>query len=843
MKAGTRVLTAALSTTLSLVATAAQPGERTDVLNEHSFWRYHLTWKTEMVVRKGGKLEPIPDTRGRTPKVSVYDLPPSDWAAREFDDRSWARTRTGVPVSSRHGLLCLRGKFAVSDPAKAAGLTLSGSFVGGAAVYVNGRELVREGLPAGKLEPTTAATPLPEEAYVDPEGYLYRNQWGDPERYKERLRSRVRQIQEVEIPEAMLRKGVNVVAVGIHRAPANEVLLTGKPRRWKAERWRGRSYYWWSRIGFRTLRLTAPAGSDAAVPNVGRPKTPGLQLWNHPLIRRIHTGDYGDPNEPLRPLVMAGARNGTASAQFGVGSAKALRGLVVKAAELRGPNGAVMSADAVEVRFLRRDGDVRGSFGSLIRKPPAEVKGTQAVWVRVRVPQDARPGKYAGALTVSAEGTEPVEVRLALTVYDWAVPDPQGFTSHVGLVQSPESLAMQYGEPLWSERHWELIDRSFALLGQVGCKVIHIPLIRRTHFGNEHSMVRWVRKPDGGFTHDFTLVARYLDIALKHLGKPPVVCFYCWEIYTGGKYLNHKARGQGKGMCFTVRDPKTGKLEAAEGPRWGDGKVVAFWKPVFEGLRTILKERGLEDSFMLGIAGDTRPTKEAGADLKAAAPWAKFVVHSHARASNIWGVPVGYLADVWSAPSAPWPPKRRHGWKASFRRTTFARAGSNTVGAMRPWTPLAMWAVSLEAMQTAGIHGFGRMGADFWDVIKSRRGRRSILGRFPESTWAQLKMSNSSPWVLAPGPEGAVPTVRFEMIRHAQQMTEARIFIERALTDPAQRVKLGAEWAGRIHNLLDDRVRAILYGRSSWTWFLSSDWRARDAALLAAAAKVAAALR
>ena len=49
--------------------------------------------------------------------------------------------------------ICLRGKFAVSDPAKVQGLKLSLAFHGGAVVCVNGHEVARslgQGLRGGR---------------------------------------------------------------------------------------------------------------------------------------------------------------------------------------------------------------------------------------------------------------------------------------------------------------------------------------------------------------------------------------------------------------------------------------------------------------------------------------------------------------------------------------------------------------------------------------------------------------------------------------------------------------------------------------------------------------------
>jgi hypothetical protein len=169
---------------------------------------------------------------------------------------------------------------------------------------------------------------------------------------------------------------------------------------------------------------------------------------------------------------------------------------------------------------------------------------------------------------------------------------------------------------------------------------------------------------------------------------------------------------------------------------------------------------------------------------------------------------------------------------------------------MRPWAPLPMWYISLEGMHAAGIRGFGSMGADFWDVLKADDLLRNpygggwiynIIGRYPESAYGQVYMGNSSPYVLGPGPDGALPSVRFEMIRAAAQLAEARAFIEKALLDADQKARLGTELAARAEQLLDERTRAIRWARNNgWLWFPSSGWQERDAKLYALAAEVAA---
>lgn len=828
----------------------------TEILNTGSYWRYYIAWKTEMVRGSSGELRALPDLDAKPGDkpgpVTSSALPPTTWSAMDFDDSSWARMRGPIPASSGEmSLLCLRGKFEVKDPAAAGDIKLSLDVKGGAIVYLNGREVARQGMPDGKPALDDPAADYPDEAYVDPDGFLYRNGWGDEVKFKERLNSRIRTLRDVVIPVAALRKGTNVLAVEIHRAAASELLLTKKTSDWSKEGWRKRGHFWWSRLDFAKLSLTAATGRDGAVANVARPA--GLQVWNHPVCQRVLVSDYGDPSESLRPVSWSGPRNAVLAGQVVLGSDKPINGLKVSVSPLKSSSGTgQIPASAVELRYPLADGPRSGNaacFETLAPQVPATVAvdktggAVQPLWLNLRVPADAQPGLYTGAVTISADGAAPVEVPLRLNVCDWNMPPAQKFASHVGLVQSPESVALQYNVELWSDRHWQLMDKSFELMGQLGADCVFLPLIRHTHFGNEHSMVRWIRQTDGGFKHDFSLVEKYLDMAIKHLGKPEVVCLYCWEMVTGHAYLGNAGKA-GKGMAFTILDPASGKLEEAEGPKWGTPEVRAFWQPVMDGCREILKKRGLEKSMMIGTAGDWRPNKDAVEDLKAVAPSAPWVLQSHSFADNLSGVPVGYACDVWNSPWISDPAvKRLYGWQYPFVRATFPRAGSSTVGNLIVASPPAQYFVSLEGMQAAGIRGFGRVGADFWNVL-GRDKNRPISGCFPESGWAQLNLDNAATFVVTPGPDGALPTVRFEMIRAAAQQVEARIFIEKALLDPASRAKLGEERSARVQKLLDERTQAIIYAtRNGWLWFLSSGWQARDDALFTAVAEVAQTLR
>lgn len=839
-------------------------GETVAILNEASFARCYTMGATPRIQRASGEVEPYTTQRELKSAVKAELThtapPPANWKEPEFADSDWVRVKGFAGTSANLGelpvaLICARSRFEVKDPAHVGDLEATLSFIGGAVVYLNGREIGRAFMPAGEIQPETPAEVYPPEAYLDPDGFLLRRGWGDPAKYPERFRNRVRTLK-VKLPAAAIRKGVNVLAVEIHRALTSEVMFTAKVRAYEP------FYANWGMCSLESVRsegldlrcgltLTAPAGSSA-VPNVARPA--GFQVWSHPVMQRVHTSEYGDPNEPLTPVSMVGARNGAFSGQFVVGSSSAINGLRVGVSELKSAAGGTIPAARIQVRFASLAPEHGpGVFDGLHAEARTEIPLTdggavQPVWLTVAVPREARPGVYTGRATVTAAGVGPVEVPVSLRVADWEMPDSRQFATHVGLIQSPESVALRYDVPMWSDAHWKLIERSFELLGQVGTDTVYLPLLRRTHFGNEHSMVRWIRKPGAGanaYSHDFSIVDRYLDLAVKHLGRPSVVSLYCWEVYTGGAWaFGGKGDGAGKGMGFSLLDPQSGALEEAVGPEWGSPEIRDFWRPVLDGVMALLKKKGLEGSALVGLGGDTRPSKASVQDLAALLPGVKWELHTHPFVNRLHEQPVGYLASVWGAPAPPGPnEKRKYGWNQSFLFTAFPREGGCWTGPLEPGRPPLRYLLVMEGMLVGGGQGIGRVGADFWPVLKDGRGRLkdTVVGRYKDTGGGgSLSLHCSDAAFLAPGREGADSSVRFEMLRMGVQVAEARIALERALQDPAAAGKLGPKQGEAFQALLDERLEALKTGRfDGWPWFVGSGWQERDYRLYEAAGAVA----
>ena len=277
-----------------------------------------------------------------------------------------------------------------------------------------------------------------------------------------------------------------------------------------------------------------------------------VKVYNHSILQKIYPEQYKPPDKSLGPIKLIGVRNGIFAGQVVVVSAGPISGLGAMVTDLKGPG--TIPARAVQVRYAVADGVAgrgqKGYFDSLEEVPPAAVqpskggRAIQPVWITVSVPRDARAGDYSGQMTIRAAGSDPVAVRLKLKVIDYTLPDPDKYHGHMDIVQSPESVAMAYNVKMWSPEHLALLGKTFALLRPLGVKTLYITTVRRTHFGNEHALLRWYRDKNGELSPNFDTVEKSLDVAVKHLGRIPGVIFYCWEPITSMGHAGGTGRSE-----------------------------------------------------------------------------------------------------------------------------------------------------------------------------------------------------------------------------------------------------------------------------------------------------------
>jgi len=448
------------------------------------------------------------------------------------------------------------------------------------------------------------------------------------------------------------------------------------------------------------------------------------------------------------------------------------------------------------------------------------------LWVRVKVPKDAAPGTYQGTVTVTAADSAARKVPVELKVLPWTMPDPQDFKTWVELTQSPDTLAVEYKTPLWSDKHFDLIGRSFKLTSNTGARSLYIPAIAHTNLGNEESMIRWIKKGDGKYGWDFSVMDKYLDTAQKYLGTPKLIVLQVWEVYmntkdaTGrrfGEILDENQKDTGGAPLVTFVDAG-GKTENGTIPKLSDPASKLIWRELLAQVKDRLKKRGLEKTLQLGMFTDSTPNKEDTKMFLELAPDLPWVQQGHNAYSDLNGIgKVGYTATWWSQRFADDLINQRagavgvagtlkngpamtslYGWKRPRKDAYYPRMTNETY-------PLSYWRFLCETAITGDFYcGIGRVGADYWPAIKTKDGRRAgwVNERFIE---VKGYLHTLHSYVLEPQPEGPVAMNRLLALEEGVQESEARIYLEDALVNKGL-AKLAPELAKRCQECLDERL-------------------------------------
>ncbi len=618
-----------------------------------------------------------------------------------------------------------------------------------------------------------------------------------------------------------------------------------------------------ARIAIPTVMLLAAAACANAA-----------EMWcPNPLIEIREGVDHADKADAKGSIRLVGVRNGAFSGQVVLfdKAAFTIEPAVMSDLKLKEGDG-VIPASAIEVRYALPNG-VNGTgkapkgqaIFDTLSKAPRKDGTVQPVWVTVNVPKDAEPGEYTGTLSVLDK-----KVPVNLTVIGWTLPPAVEFTTFADFIESPESVALHYNVPMWSDKHFEMIASCYRQLAKVGNKTVYLNLVCHSNLGNAETVVRWTKEGDT-YVPDLTAVKRLIDVAVESGCRPQVVVLYLYEGKIGGGRTGTIANGvkdkgteeeQQRGVRLTLYDPATKKAEIFEGPCFNSRNAafpnypddtVAFWKPVIDGIREHLEKHEIpKETMMYGNFPDFMvPSKAVVECLKKLAPYIRWIEQTHGSMKSVQGHPVGYSTTVWNA-RFPKEPKdaRLYGWKLK-PGDRFVAFNDRDI-----WKPCYAWQLVrsrlIGELNIVGKQcGFGRMCADFWPVLKGGKGKRvtyySISRRFRISDWHQLNM-RATPY-LSPSEEGALTTIRFEMVREGLQECEARVFIEKALIDEGSRAKLG-ESAAAHQAMLDERVGGILGSMSTKSKsrgedhlkYVQSDWQGASAKLYAAAAQTASAL-
>jgi hypothetical protein len=864
-----RAATAWLFICLFAAAASAGDGGACILDGTGTLWRTFVGWKTPVVLATNNEVRtlkaqeyfwmPAEDPAGKPTPAFRSEHPGESWKTVDFDDGNWAQS-VGAQGPGHHAadwqhagfnmwnegspaqvnVVCARAKFRVVDPARAGNLKLMLRYQGGVVVYVNGKEFARQDLPTGKLEFDTLATPYADDAYLDAAG---KRVDGEPNAKSTpaqlaAFEKRVRRLEAV-VPASVLRPGVNVLAVEIHRAPYREICM-GAPHEYHGKMFR--DWPWpWPHARLLDVSLAGAAG-DAVTPNTSRPN--GFQLWRPHSWATVSGWQHGDACEVLRPLRLVGFRNGAFTAQLIAGSTEPIDGLTASATDLAGPGGAKLPAASVLLRYPEPG---EAQFDTLLDNPPAQIPlreyresraaparkvAMQPVWITVKVPADATPGDYQGKVRIEAHGVAASEIPLAVRIHDWRLPDPKDLVSHNDFWQSHESVAARYRTPLWSARHFELMGQCLALTAPLANRFCNVHLVRGAFcIGNTESMVRWIDKGDGTYDYDFTVFDKYLDLQEKVLGKPRVLLIdVCVSIHS-----SHRPKDGRNPIKVSRLDPTTGKVEPMPQPVLVPATGVPFWRPVLNQVQARLEKRGWWDVALIGTASDSGPGKEEAQTFKEIWPNKAWMFSGHPKtkavaggvapvtcAEWVWGV--GTLWNPANGAAYPRPWKRGDGISVAFPRFGAGAAELYTRSA------LATYRLNPEKTLQCGQDGIGRVGMNFWEFV-DEQGRKRQLD-FGLGT-GQYFFNTAVPCFLGAGPAGPLPTTRSEMFREGLQVREAMTFLLQA----ADGGKLAPEMLRKCNDLLTRRAAGMIREMADD----HHDWQENEDNLFALCAEVAAA--
>ncbi|HEY3321299.1 MAG TPA: glycoside hydrolase domain-containing protein [Planctomycetota bacterium] len=781
-------------------------------------------------------------------------LPPADWTTAAFDDSAWVLMdhffqggrlaqvtvedlgQYEETVDIRLQSAFYRARFLVDDPEKLSSLTIKLVYSGGARVFVNGREIGRGHLPAGELASDAAGADYDAKAYAESAAALTRRTLGP-----------------LTIPATAINKGCNVVAVEIRASHIHPLVLKNPIQ----PNWGGpRRPFPHARLFEAELR-----GASSGLRSVLIPPAE-TQVWVEDIHRRIKSTDFHPAGETAGTVRFVGAKNGAFCAQLVVRPAAVLTSIKISPSELVQTGGTgKLPATAISVAALApypseefnltKLGDERGLnatfpstpelaraeasaagkphiFDHIVSALPASIPAgaAQSFWLRLSVPADASPGTYAGKLEVSAQEMQPVGIPISMEVADWDMPAPEKFQTLVGCEENPYAVAKQYAVPLWSEKHFKLLEASFKELGRAGNKWLNVAVLRNTELGNkEDSPIRIVRKRDGSLTFDYTILDKYLDLAMKHCGAPAVVHYL---VEHGMKSAATPPAvpevtifdEAGRAQVFSVR---TGAPPSAE-----------FWKAFGASLLAHMKSKGLEHAMFWGAPLETEEDPGLKTSLAGAAPGIGWTAGPHemmfngtyAKNEQFYRL----IADI--RYQGGWAAFRDdQGWKSKTIHLLNPRVGGTCFALHTTSFPFAFRAMPDHCLAT-GHGGFTRLAADDWASTHF-------------SGMAVPKWLTGIPvlFLLWPGRDGAEPSVRFEALREGIQEVEARIFIEKALD------------SGKVPQPVAARARTVLHEHFSGTdFFLGNSvmhsleqnwcgWQERSRKLFAAAAEVKAALK
>ena len=149
-----------------------------------------------------------------------------------------------------------------------------------------------------------------------------------------------------------------------------------------------------------------------------------------------------------------------------------------------------------------------------------------AVWITVKLPEDIPQGKYEVNTTITYSG---IPSKIPVSPFSCIVPMNIEVINEVLPKQSiyftqwfyADCIAVAHNVEIFSDEHWDLIDKYMALASELGINLILTPVITPpldTDEGITRPCVQLVKIEKNGekYNFDFTLLKKWIDMAHKN---------------------------------------------------------------------------------------------------------------------------------------------------------------------------------------------------------------------------------------------------------------------------------------------------------------------------------------
>ncbi|MDO5308578.1 MAG: DUF4091 domain-containing protein [Planctomycetia bacterium] len=342
----------------------------------------------------------------------------------------------------------------------------------------------------------------------------------------------------------------------------------------------------------RSLALTTATFVGALCPALAQEFT----LWQVDVCDKVFYD--ATPSPDCDVVKLSAASNEYESAQVGIRSEQALAGLVASLSPLRcDANGQTIPADALRVRqvgYVPLVHNTPMADAIITRKAPCdmpdpileeptfdlEANTAKALWLTVRVPKGAQPGRYDGTLTVKNDQVEQT-IPVQLDVFPFELPDAR----HLYMTNwwSPGNIADRHHVDFLSDAYWDVLEKYIANMAEHRQNVLLLPC--RIYPGG---FVSATIEEDGSWSFDFSNLEKLLDLAKKYGVDDRLELTHIGGINRQEHIVNFSVA--------QVYDKKSGESRNVGIDQW--------LEPYLKAVCDLLRARGVFDRAMIHVADE-----------------------------------------------------------------------------------------------------------------------------------------------------------------------------------------------------------------------------------------------